>query len=119
MQVNWLQPASPKVETPSKEVVTRVLWVAFMIFGNKSMVSNRIESLNSEFKLIIPNRGMRHENHILNRIKRLIQLKTAISMTSSSQMKLPVSARLGFNNLMQFFDPDPSKIELMNMEVIN
>ena len=118
MQVDWLQPVSPKVETPSKEVVSRVLWVAFMSFGNKSIVSNRIESLNSEFKLIIPNRGMRHENHIRNRIKRLVQLKTTISMTSSSQMKLPVSARLGFNNLMQFFDPDPFKIELRTEEVI-
>ncbi len=82
MQVDWLQPASPRVETPSKEVVSRILWVTFMIFGNNSIVSNRIESLNSELKLIIPNRDMHNENHIMNRIKRLIQLKNRIIIAS-------------------------------------
>lgn len=111
MQVDWLQPASPKVDTPSNEVIRRILWVTFMVFGNKSIVSNRIESLNSEFKLIIPNRGMHNENHILNRIKRLVQLKSAMTIASSSRMKLPVSARVGFNNLLHFFEPYPSQIE--------
>jgi len=111
MQVDWLQPASAKVGTPSKEVISRILWVTFMIFGNKSIVSNRIESLNSEFKLIIPNRGMHNKDHILNRIKRLVQLKSAMTVASSSQMKLPVSARVGFNNLLYFFEADPSQIE--------
>jgi len=119
MQVDWLQPASPNVESPSDEDVSRILWVAFMIFGNKSIVSNRIESLNSEFKLIIPNRGMHNEAHVLNRVKRLVQLKSALTIVSSSQMKLPVSARLGFNNLMHFFEPDPGYIEFISLEVVN
>ncbi|MCE7736997.1 MAG: DDE-type integrase/transposase/recombinase [Candidatus Heimdallarchaeota archaeon] len=111
MQVDWLQPASIKVDTPPKEVISRILWVTFMVFSNKSIVSNRIESLNSEFKLVIPNRGMHNENHVLNRIKRLVQLKSALTVASSSRMKLPVSARVGFNNLLHFFEPDPSQIE--------
>lgn len=119
MQVNWLQPVSLKVDIPPKEVISRILWVTFMIFGSKSIVSNRIESLNSEFKLVIPNRGMHHDGHVLNRIKRLIQLKSAISITSSSGMKLPVSARLGFKNLMEFFDPNPLQIGLGKEVVMN
>jgi hypothetical protein len=62
--------------------------------------------------------GVNNENRIRNRINRLIQLKSAITMTSSSQMKLPVSARLGFNNLMHFIAPDPFKIELKTEEVV-
>jgi hypothetical protein len=111
MQAAWLQPASAKVDTPTREAISRILWVTFMVFGNKSIVSNRIESLNSEFKLVIPNRGMHNENHVLNRIKRLVQLKSALTVASSPRMKLPVSARVGFNNLLHFFDPDPSQIE--------
>ncbi|MDH5403827.1 MAG: hypothetical protein OEY49_15120 [Candidatus Heimdallarchaeota archaeon] len=60
------------VDIPSKDEISRMLWVSKMIFGNKSIVSNRVESVNSEFKLIIPNRGMQNENHIANRIKRLV-----------------------------------------------
>ena len=117
MEVDWLQPASAEVDTPTKAVINRILWVTFMVFGNKSIVSNRIESLNSEFKLIIPNRGMHNENHILNRIKRLVQLKSAMTVASSSRMKLPVSARVGFNNLLHFFEADPSQIEFRKEEI--
>ena len=59
----------------SKEVVQRILWVAFMIFGSKSIVSNRIESFNRELKCAIPKEGMHTEAHILNRITRAFQLK--------------------------------------------
>jgi len=81
-------------------------------FGRKSIVSNRIESLNTEFKLIIPNRGMHNEVHVYNQIKRLIELKNILSIGSSSSITIPVSARLGFNNLMNFLEPNIEKIEL-------
>lgn len=111
LDVDWLQPRIQTVDIPSKEGVNRILWVVFMIFGNKSIVSNRIESVNSEIKQIIPNRGMRNEKHIENRIKRFVQVKNGISITSSSSSKIPVSARLGFNNLMNFCVPDLAEIE--------
>ncbi|MFQ5441053.1 MAG: DDE-type integrase/transposase/recombinase [Nitrosopumilaceae archaeon] len=117
--VQWLGSKPTDVETPTKQVVSRILWVTYSIFRNKSIVSNRIESMNSEFKLIIPKRGMHHEGHILNRIKRLVQIKNILDITSSSQMKLPVSARLGLRNLNEFFEPEPSKIELRREVVVN
>ena len=67
----------------SKEVVQRILWVAFMIFGGKSIVSNRIESFNSELKRAIPKEGMHTEAHILNRITRAIQLKNRSQLVQS------------------------------------
>ncbi|MDH5403306.1 MAG: hypothetical protein OEZ01_14565 [Candidatus Heimdallarchaeota archaeon] len=76
-----------------------------------------MESVNSEFKLIILNRGMQNENHIANRIKRLVQLKNLSSVASSSRMTLPVSARMGFNNLMNFSKPNIENIEFIK-EVI-
>ena len=118
MQIEWLQSASLKVETPVKEIVSRILWVALMVFGNKSIVSNRVESVNSEFKLIIPNRGMQNDRHISNRIKRLVQLKNIVSITSSLKIETPISARLGFNNLMNFLEPNIDNIEFRK-EVID
>ncbi|MCY3413735.1 MAG: DDE-type integrase/transposase/recombinase [Candidatus Heimdallarchaeota archaeon] len=111
MEIDWLESTPKGIDIPTKEEISKILWVSKMIFGNKSIVSNRVESVNSEFKLIIPNRGMHNENHIANRIKRLVQLKNLSSVASSSRMKLPVSARLGFNNLMNFFEPNIENIE--------
>lgn len=118
LEIDWLGPAPKGVDIPLKEEISRMLWVSKMIFGNKSIVSNRVESVNSEFKLIVPNRGMHNENHIANRIKRLVQLKNLSTVASSSRMMLPVSARLGFNNLMKFFNPKIENIEFTKEEVM-
>ena len=118
LKIDWLQSTPKGVDVPTKAEISRMLWVTTMVFRNKSIVSNRVESVNSEFKLIIPNRGMQNENHIVNRIKRLIQLKNALSLETNSQIDNPVSARLGFNNLMNFFDPNIKNIDLRK-EVID
>jgi len=119
LEIDWLQSTPKEVDTPSKGIIQRMLWVTIMIFGNKSIVSNRVESVNSEFKLIIPNRGMQNENHISNRINRFIQLKNASPISSSNETKFPVSARLGFNNLMNFIDVNIEKIEIRRSVVMN
>lgn len=111
LEIDWLQSTPKGVDIPTKEDIRRILWIAKMVFRDKNIVSNRVESVNSEFKLIVPNRGMHNENHIENRIKRLVQLKNLSTVASSSRMKLPVSARLGFNNLMHFFEPNIKNIE--------
>ena len=106
LKIDWLQSTPNGVDVPDERDISRMLWTTLMVFSNKSIVSNRVESVNSEFKLIIPNRAMQNENHIINRIKRLFQLKNALSLNSNSQIASPVSARLGFNNLMNFFNPN-------------
>lgn len=111
MGIDWLQPPLIKNESPSKDIISQILWTTFMIFGNKSIVSNRVESVNAEFKNIIPSRGMHNENILENRIKRLIQLITMKSLNSDPNISIPVSARLGFNNLFQFVEPDIRNIE--------
>ena len=87
LKIDWLQSTPFGVDSPSEDEISRMLWVTTMVFGNRSIVSNRVESVNSEFKLIIPNRGMQNENHIVNRIKRLIQLKNALSLGTNSQIE--------------------------------
>ncbi len=119
LEIDWLQTSPKGVDIPSKEIIGRLLWVSKMVIGDKSIVSNRVESVNSEFKLIIPNRGMQNENHISNRIKRLIQLKNLSTVASSSRMLLPFSARLGFNNLLEFFSPKTENIEFGKEVVMN
>ncbi|MFV2015255.1 MAG: DDE-type integrase/transposase/recombinase, partial [Candidatus Heimdallarchaeota archaeon] len=106
LKIDWLQSTPFGVDVPSEVEISRMLWVITMVFGNKSIVSNRVESVNSEFKLIIPNRGMQNEHHIVNRIKRLVQLKNALALDTNSQIANPISARLGFNNLMNFLEPN-------------
>lgn len=118
LKIDWLQSTPKGVEVPTTDEVSRMLWITTMVFRNKSIVSNRVESVNSEFKLIIPNRGMQNKNHIANRIKRLIQLKNALSLETNSHIKYPVSARLGFNNLMNFCSPNIKNI-LFRKEMVD
>ena len=110
LNIDWLHSTPDGVDVPTKQDISRMLKATRKIFLDKSIVSNRVESVNSEFKLIIPNRGMENEKHIVNRVKRLVQLRNALSLNVNSKIDSPVSARLGFNNLMNFFKPNIENI---------
>ena len=112
LETEWLQAKPKSVNTPDKEIVDRLLNLTFMIFGNKSIVSNRIESFNSQVKLALPERGMHKEVHLKNRVDRFIQINNGDTAVSSLEMTLPVSARMGFNNLNQFFIHNIHQISL-------
>lgn len=41
----------------------------------------------------------------------MVQLKSAMAIAASARMMLPISARVGFNNLLYFFEADPSQFK--------
>lgn len=118
LKIDWLEPTPKGVDTPTEEDISEMLWLTSMVFGNKSIVSNRVESVNSEFKLIIPNRGMQNEKQVSNRINRFIQLKNVSPINSNDENLFPVSPRLGFNNLMNFCEPMIENIVLQKEVVM-
>lgn len=112
LEINWLGNDLKTVTTPDRGTVMRLLNTTFMIYGNRCIVSNRIESFNSQIKQVIPQRGMRDKNKVENRIERFIQLNNRDPIVSSSQMTLPISSKLGFDNLNKFFISKPNQISL-------
>ena len=113
LKIEWLTTNPNDVKIPDEEAVSRMLNTTFMIFSNKAIQSNRIESHNNQIKRVIPDRGLQNEKHLNNRITRAIQINNREIIDVSSSMSLPISSKLGFINLNQFFIPNISKFQLI------
>ena len=95
---------------PSLATVQELLWVAFSIFSACAIVSNRIESKNSEIKNVMPDRGLRNEKNLRNRVEPFVMLHSK-KRKKQNWVNLPISASLGYKNLSQFIRPEISLIQ--------
>lgn len=117
LEVQWMNKSikvkhsnKKNASVPSLATVQELLWVAFSIFSASAIVSNRIESKNSEIKNVMPNRGLRKEKNLRSRVEPLVMLHSKINK-KQCWVNLPVSASLGFKNLSQFCEPEISLIQ--------
>ena len=118
LEVQWVKKSfkikhnsNKNASVPSLATVQELLWVAFSIFSASAIVSNRIESKNSEIKNVMPNRGLRKEKNLRNRVEPLVMLHSN-KRNKKSWVNLPISASLGFKNLSLFCRPEISQIQL-------
>ncbi len=126
---------------PDLETIQEILFMTFAIFGGKAIVSNLIESMNALVRNVIPTHGLKKEEHLLNHTNILMRIHSkhskhskpvnssdygdiqtyeqneAMGFYSGSQEmllnQLPVSAKIGLDNISQFMKVDIGQIRVI------
>ena len=120
---------------PDLETIQEMLFMAFAIFAGKAIVSNLIESMNALVRNVIPTHGLKKEEHLLNHTNILMRIHSkpvnssdygdiqtyeqneAMGFYSGSQEmlldQLPVSAKIGLDNISQFMKVDIGQIRVI------
>lgn len=109
-------------QAPNIKTIQEMLFVTFAIFQGGAIVSNLIESMNALVRNVIPFHGLKTEDHLLGHTEKLMRIhsksvnseidRPALDKISG---ELPISPRVGLNNITEFFEVKIEEIEVVVM----
>ena len=113
--VNHAKNENPMI--PTITVVQELMWMAFAVFQGGYIISNLIESMNSNVRLAIPSRGVKTMAQLRDHVNGFVQTRNKHTSggfgSIGSSMSLPVRSSLGFFNLDKFMSPQIENIAIL------